>query len=223
MRPIHTLSSAEERFNVASSLAGLILVGWFVVLYLRTISEGLMDSWEVWSGWIFAASAAFLYSCSAIYHARRDAAAKARARLWDHTAIFVLIAGTYTPFALGPLRDKGGWILVIVVWSLAAAGIGFKCLGGLGLGKLSNALYLLMGWLGIFFAPAFLENIPGTTLLWIVGGGVIYTIGIGFYSAKKYPLTHCIWHGFVVAGTACHAWAVLLVSAVPRCLIDPNQ
>jgi hemolysin III len=164
--------------------------------------------WTIASSAIFLASVVGLYLTSTIYHALAPCRAKHIIRILDHSAIFVLIAGTYTPFALGPLSESGGLALALIEWAMALLGIAFKCAGGIRHSGLSNLVYLGMGWLGIFWIQPLLQNIGWPGFLWILAGGIIYTAGIVFYAAKHKTYAHFIWHLFVFAGSLCHTVAV---------------
>jgi hemolysin III len=158
---------------------------------------------------IFAATMVSLYLSSTICHALPPTKIKQLFRLFDHSAIFLLIVGSYTPFALGALRGVWGWTLFSLVWCLAIFGIGFKALGGLKYRRLSTWLYVAMGWTAVFAIRLFWLHIPLEGLLWIAAGGFAYTAGVVFYLAKRVRYSHFIWHLFVGAGTACHFCAVL--------------
>ncbi len=158
--------------------------------------------------WIFAAALFVMFLTSTVYHSLVSERAKEVARVLDHIAIFALIAGTYTPFALGPLRAHGGIFLFALEWLLALTGVGFVLCGGLDRTRISNALYIGMGWVGLFFVSGFLRSVTPAANGLIVAGGVIYTSGVWFYSAKRLPYSHFVWHLFVLAGSACHAVAV---------------
>jgi hemolysin III len=158
---------------------------------------------------IFAIAMALLYLASTIYHALPRTELKKLFRLFDHSAIFLLIAGTYTPFALGPLRGPWGWVLLGTVWCLAFLGIGFKAMGGLRYRLVSICLYVGMGWMAVFAVRLFWAHVPLAGLLWLAAGGLAYTGGIAFYLAKQLRYSHFIWHLFVATGTACHFFAVL--------------
>jgi hemolysin III len=158
---------------------------------------------------IFAVAMVSLYLASTIYHAAPEGRIKRFFHLLDHSAIYVLIAGTYTPFALGAMRGVWGWILFAAVWSLAILGISFKVLGGLKYQRLSILSYLGMGWMALFAIRLFWLHVQFAGLLWILAGGIAYTSGVLFYAAKRLPYHHFVWHLFVVAGTACHFCAVL--------------
>jgi hemolysin III len=157
---------------------------------------------------LFAGSAALLYLASTLYHAlpvRR----KAFFRMLDHLAIFCLIAGTYTPFALGPLHGSFGWTVFAIAWLLAFIGVIFKVFARYRFPYVSTAMYIGMGWLAVFLIRPLATHLPLTGLLWIVAGGLAYTAGTLFYHREKMRYSHLIWHLFVLAGTACHFVAIL--------------
>jgi len=131
----------------------------------------------------------------------------------DHSAIFILIAGTYTPFTLGVMRGPWGWTLFGLVWGLALLGVIKKALFGAQYVWLSVALYLIMGWLVVIAGPQVWQRVPLSGLAWLLAGGVAYTTGIIFFAAHRIRYTHFAWHLFVIAGTACHFFAVLWYSA----------
>jgi hemolysin III len=133
----------------------------------------------------------------------------------DHSAIYLLIAGTYTPFLLVNLRGSWGWSLFAVIWGLAMAGILFKVWFVEHFSILSTAVYLLMGWLALIAVKPMLLWVPHSGLLWLLAGGVLYTVGVVFYAWKKVPYNHAIWHGFVLAGSTCHYFAVLWSVILP--------
>jgi len=158
--------------------------------------------------WVFCLAAALLYLASSVYHALPPGSKKEKARLWDHSSIYLLIAGTYTPFALGPLREYGGWWLFLIQWTLASVGIAFVLLGGVHLRRLSNVCYITMGWIGLFWLGGMLESMPVSALGWLLGGGAVYTLGVVFYCATGWKFAHTLWHFFVIGGTLCHAYAI---------------
>jgi hemolysin III len=158
---------------------------------------------------IFAATVLVLYLASTLYHALPKSSAKRLFRALDHGAIFLLIAGTYTPFTLGVLRGAWGWTLFGLVWGLALVGVVLKGLGGLRYPVLSTALYLLMGWLALIAVRPLWLRVPETGLMWLLAGGIAYTGGVAFFAAKRLRYSHFIWHLCVLAGTTCHFVAVL--------------
>jgi hemolysin III len=158
---------------------------------------------------VFAATMAFLYLGSTLYHAMPHGRAKDVFHVLDHAAIYLLIAGTYTPFTLGVLSGTWGWTLFGIVWGLAACGVLFKTFGGFRWPGLSTALYVGMGWLVLVAAKPLWDSLPLAGLLWLLAGGLAYTAGVGFYVTKRMPYGHTVWHLFVLAGTTCHFVAVL--------------
>lgn len=159
---------------------------------------------------IFGATMILLYAASAIYHGLPHCKAKSVFRVLDHSAIFLLIAGTYTPFTLSVLQGALGWTLFGLVWGLALLGIIIKSIRADGNSTLSIALYLAMGWMAVFAVKPLYTTMPGWGLFWILAGGVMYSAGVLFFAydhRSKY--NHFIWHLFVLAGTACHVEAVL--------------
>jgi len=162
---------------------------------------------------VFAATVVLLYLSSTLYHALPSNRAKRVFRVLDHSAIFLLIAGTYTPFALGVLRGPGGWKLFGLVWGLAFAGVVLKVVGGVRYPILSTCLYLGMGWLPLIAVRPLWLRVPPAGLLWLLAGGIAYTAGVAFFAAVRTRYTHFVWHLFVLAGTTCHFIAVLRYSA----------
>lgn len=159
---------------------------------------------------IFAATMVLLYLASTLYHALPIGRAKRVFRIIEHSAIFLLIAGTYTPFTLGVLRGAWGWTLLGLVWSIALAGVMLKALNRLTHPILTTSLYLLMGWLIVIAANPLSARVPVSGLQWLVAGGLAYTLGVVFFAFdSRLRYGHLIWHLFVMAGTACHYFAVL--------------
>ena len=154
-----------------------------------------------------------LYLASTLYHSLTHEAAKRVCRLFDHCAIFVLIAGTYTPFALGVLRGPWGWTLLIIVWLLALTGITMKAVKGTQHSWVTIGLYVLMGWLAVVATKPILTHVPVPGILLILAGGIAYTSGLAFFAAPRLRYAHFIWHLFVIAGTICHFFAVLWYAA----------
>ncbi len=161
---------------------------------------------------IFAGSMMCLYFSSTLYHALAESKAKKVLRTVDHCAIYILIAGTYTPFALGVLRGAWGWTLFGLIWGLALFGVLMKSLRGMRQPILSMVLYLAMGWLAVIAIRPLWDNIPLPGLLLIAAGGIAYTGGVAFYAAEGRRYSHLVWHLFVLAGTCCHFFAVLWYS-----------
>jgi hemolysin III len=162
--------------------------------------------------WVFAVALLILFLTSTAYHGLVAGPAKELARILDHVAIFALIAATYTPFAFGPLYTHGGVLLFVLEWGLAVIGLCFVLCGGHDSMRISNALYIAMGWLGLFFFSDFIACVPMAGNWLILAGGVFYTAGVAFYSARELRFSHLIWHLFVLAGAICHAVAVYAYS-----------
>jgi hemolysin III len=158
---------------------------------------------------VFVASVLLLYLVSTLYHALPGNRAKSALRIVDHAAIFLLIAGTYTPFTLGVLRGPWGWTLFGVVWGLAAAGILLKAVRGVAHPRLSTGLYLVMGWCALVAIAPLWERVPAWGLFWMFAGGLAYTAGVVFFASdERVRFNHFRWHLFVIAGSACHVVAV---------------
>ncbi|MCB1079125.1 MAG: hemolysin III family protein [Verrucomicrobiae bacterium] len=158
---------------------------------------------------VFAATTILLYLTSAIYHALPMGRTKRVFKLLDHSAIYLLIAGTYTPFTLGVLRGTLGWTLFGIVWGLALGGIIVKSIGALKCDRISTFLYLAMGWLVLIAIKPLIAGMPMTGFLWLAAGGIAYSAGVFFYATdQRYRFGHFIWHLFVIAGTGCHFVAV---------------
>jgi hemolysin III len=158
---------------------------------------------------VFVATVMLAYLASTLYHAVPWPRLKSVLRMLDHGSIFLLIAGTYTPFTLGVLRGGWGWTLFGLVWTLALAGVLMKAFGGMHFHKLSLAVYLGMGWLILIAIGPLVEVMPPAGLAWLFAGGLAYTGGVVFYALDRYRYCHFIWHLFVLAGTACHFIAVM--------------
>lgn len=181
------------------------------VLIVAATQRG--DRGYLFAASVFAVTMVLLYLTSTIYHALPRTKVKRVFRVLDHGAIYLLIAGTYTPFTLGVLRGAWGWTLFGVVWTLALLGIVLKAVGGFRYPRLSTALYLGMGWLCVVALRPLWLHIAPAGLAWLVAGGLAYTGGVAFYAADRVRYAHFIWHLFVLAGTGCHFVAVLWYAA----------
>ena len=159
---------------------------------------------------IYGATLVLLYTASTLYHSVRSPRLKHVFRIVDRSCIYLLIAGTYTPFTLVTLRGGWGWTLFSLIWVLAAAGIVFQLLFAQRFKVLSAVGYLLMGWLAIFAVKPLIEALPAGGFAWLLAGGIVYTLGALFYLFKRLPYNHAIWHFFVLGGSTCHYMAVLL-------------
>jgi hemolysin III len=201
-------SRGEELANSLSHSLGLVatLVAG-PVLIARALDQD--NTGYVIGASLFALSMVLLYLSSSVYHALPQGKAKHLLRIVEHSAIYVLIAGTYSPFMLGVLNGLWGWILLGVIWTLALAGVILKVTQRLSHPILSTGLYLLMGWLIVLMIQPLTEALSGTGLAWLIGGGVAYSIGVLFFVLDSSLLYgHFIWHLFVMAGTTCHYVAV---------------
>jgi hemolysin III len=206
--PHRPQSPGEEIANSVSHGVGfLAAVAVLPLLVLGALPHGPM---AIAGASVFGASTALLYLTSTLYHALAPGRAKQVFQVLDHGAIYLLIAGTYTPFTLGVLRGPWGWTLFGLIWCLALAGIILKAMGGIRFPRLSIGLYLGMGWLAIVAAQPLWLRLPGWGLFWLAAGGLAYTAGVGFYAASRLRYRHFVWHLFVLAGTACHVVAVSL-------------
>lgn len=159
---------------------------------------------------IFGATMMMLYLASTLYHAFPQSRTKRIFKIFDHSAIFLLIAGTYTPFTLTILYGSWGWTLFGIIWAVASAGVVLKSVKSAKSGKLSTALYLIMGWMAVIAAKPLYNALPFWGLFWLIGGGVMYSTGVIFFAYDhRLKYSHFIWHLFVLAGTACHVVTVL--------------
>ena len=202
----------EEIANTISHGLGLLLALVAVpVLVLSAMRAG--DVRFLIGVSVFGATMVLLYLASTLYHSVTHEAAKHWFRLFDHTAIFLLIAGSYTPFALGVLRGPWGWSMLAAVWTLALVGITLKIIERTRHSRISIVLYVLMGWLAVVATKPILELIPLPGILLILAGGIAYTGGLAFFAAHRIRYNHFIWHLFVIAGTTCHFFAVLWYAA----------
>ncbi len=203
-----TQSFGEELANTISHGLGLLgATAAIPILVVGALREGGIAT--VVGASVFGASLLILYLASTIYHSLPVGKAKRVFLIIDHCAIFLLIAGTYTPFTLGVLRGSWGWTLFGVVWGLALFGIIFKIIYGNRYQGLSTGLYLVMGWLVIFAIQPMLSSVPLPGLLWLLAGGLAYTLGVIFFLLdNRVRFAHFIWHLFVVTGSLCHFFAV---------------
>jgi len=205
-------SRGEEIANsVSHGVALLASMTAAPVLVLSAVHRG--DVGRIAGASVFAVAMVLLYLASTLYHALPGNRAKRVFQVLDHAAIFLMIAGTYTPFTLGVLRGAWGWTLFGLVWGLALAGIVVTAAGGVRYPKLTTSLYLAMGWLILIAVKPLWLRMPLEGLFWLLAGGIAYTVGVVFYAAKRVRYCHFVWHLFVVAGTVCHFIAVLRFAA----------
>jgi hemolysin III len=204
----------EEIANSVTHGLGLLasLVGAFVLVSLG-VERG--ETWQAVSAAVYGFTLVALYTASTLYHALKATRARRVLRVLDHCAIYLLIAGTYTPIALVGLRGGWGWTLFGLAWGFAAVGIIFKILATERFAVLCTVAYVLMGWLCIVAVkPMFMLLSPGALAL-LVAGGVLYTAGLVFYLSNRVPYSHAVWHLFVVAGSVCHYLAIALYVLFP--------
>jgi len=201
-------SLGEEIANSVSHGLGLLAaLAAFPVLVVNALHRG--GATGALGATVFGTTVVLLYLASTLYHALPRNRAKALFRVFDHGAIFLLIAGTYSPFTLGVLRGTLGWTLLGLVWGLAVAGVVLKAVGGIRHPILSTCLYVGMGWLALAGGRPLLLRVPGWGLFWLLAGGLAYTAGVAFFAAdRRIRYAHFVWHLFVMAGTACHVVAV---------------
>jgi hemolysin III len=198
-----TYQQTEEKLNVLTHAFGFLLsiVG-LVLLVLRASEFGTAK--HVISFGIFGATLILLYAASTLYHSAKKTRTRHYLNIFDHAAIYVLIAGTYTPFALVTLGGASGWRLFYVIWSLALAGVILKLFFIGRYNALSTIMYVAMGWLVVFDVEALIENLPFYGLIWLFAGGLSYTLGAIFFSIHRIKYNHAIFHVFVLGGSFCH-------------------
>lgn len=197
----------EERFNTISHALGIILsIPALVLLVIKALSQS--DIWYLVSFSIYGLSLLTLYLASTLYHGAKNAELKQKLNIFDHSAIYLLIAGTYTPLALVTLHGVWGWWMFGIVWSLAAIGFVLKLFYTGKFDKISTAAYVLMGWVMVIAIKPLIDKLATEGLFWIFMGGLFYTIGAGFYLIRKLPNNHGIFHVFVLLGSFSHFIAV---------------
>ncbi len=206
-------SRREELLNsVTHGIGALLSLVGLAVLVVMAVAHG--DGRRILSFAIYGGSLLLLYLASTLYHSVTHLPAKRILRILDHSAVYVLIAGTYTPFLLVTMPGALGWTLFAVVWGMAVAGIIYKALAIHWYENLSTVLYVLMGWLGVFGFRQMAVNIGPAGIAWLLAGGLIYTMGVLFFVFPKVPYNHAIWHLFVLGGSACH-YLVMLRYVLP--------
>lgn len=197
----------EEKFNVLSHAFGILLsIIALIFLVLKACMQG--DAWQIVSFSIYGASLIMLYTASTIFHSSKDEERRNKLNVFDHASIYVLIAGTYTPYVLVTLRGSVGWIIFGVIWGLAVAGIILKLFYIDKYRLLSTIMYVLMGWVMIFAVKPIVNSLELGGLIWLLAGGIIYTVGAVFFSLNKLKFNHAIFHVFVLLGSFCHFMSI---------------
>ena len=209
---IESYSRKEELANwLSHGMAALASLAGITFLLSKISPDSDVSKWV--SLGIYSFSLVTLYSASAIYHFVRSAKWKNIFRIVDHAAIYIKIAGTYTPFLLLVLQDSYGWELSIGMWTLAIAGIIFKFFFINRFNLLSTGIYLAMGWLAVFLIVPLYQSLSSELLMYLLAGGICFTAGVGFYLWKKLPFGHSIWHVFVMGGSTFHFAGIYLYIA----------
>lgn len=199
----NTYPPKEEKFNIWSHFIGFILsIAALSVLVIKSSLFG--NAWHIVSYSIYGTSLILLYLASTLYHKSKNPKIRARLNIFDHAAIYVLIAGTYTPFTLVTLNGTTGWILFGMTWGVAVLGIIFKLFFIGKYEKLSTIMYVLMGWMVVFAIKPLIENLSSEGLFWLAAGGIFYTVGAFFFSREKLTYNHAIFHVFVLLGSISH-------------------
>ena len=200
-------TKSEERLNVISHGLGLLLS--VVGLILLIIKAGQLSAMALKvSYWIFGSSMIILYTASTLYHSVRERKLRYRLNILDHASIYILIAGTYTPFSLVTLEGTVGWIIFAVVWAFAIAGVILKLFFTGKFQTLSTIMYVAMGWIIVFAVKPLINNLSQDGLIWLFAGGISYTIGAIIFSIDRLKYNHAIFHLFVLFGTFCHFLAI---------------
>lgn len=205
--PLLPYQRHEEQLNTLTHALGALfaLVAGF---FLLKKGLGSLTTTQTAGLLIYSMSMIVLFLASTLYHGIQSPTARTFLKQLDHSAIYLLIAGTYTPFLMISLKGSKAELLLWILWGMAALGIVFKLFFIHRFAKVSLTAYLVMGWLALFVIPDIYHALPPAGFFWLVAGGISYTVGTIFYAAKKYPYTHAIWHLFVLAGAACHCWAI---------------
>ena len=200
-------SPTEEKINIISHAIGFILsIVAFVLLVTHATLHG--DVWHIISFSIFGASLIILYAASTFYHSAKKPELRKRMKIIDHASIYVLVAGTYTPFTLVTLNGTLGWVIFGSSWGLALTGIILKLFFTGRYNLISTSMYVFMGWIIVFAIKPLINILPSEGFLWLLAGGISYTIGAILYSIKKIKFNHAIFHMFVLTGSLCHCISV---------------
>lgn len=205
--PKYTLG--EELFNSISHGVGVLLsIAALVLMIVFAAMEG--NGYKLASGIVYGISLILLYSMSMVYHIVQSKKGKAVMRIFDHCSIFVLIAGTYTPYLLTILDKALGWTMFGIIWGMAVIGIIMNSINLEKFSKISLICYIIMGWAIVFTIKPIIQRVPFMGVFLLVLGGIIYTVGVIFYILKKYKYMHSVWHLFVLGGSVCHYLSIQL-------------
>ena len=206
---INTYNPTEEKLNIYSHLIGLVLsiVG-LILLLTKAIPT---NDWnKIVSFFVFGLSMITLYLASTLYHNATNPVKRMRLKIFDHISIYILIAGSYTPFTLVSLINNNGWVVFTIVWAFALVGLVIKLFFTGRFKLISTLMYVLMGWMIVFTWNDLKVNLSTEGINWLVAGGIFYTVGAILYSIKKIPFNHAIFHCFVLLGTFCHFISIYL-------------
>jgi hemolysin III len=215
MRPRAPSRRGEPRFTVGEEIANSVTHGVGAVLAIAGLALLLViavlrgGAARIASFSVYGTTLVLLHVASTLYHALTPPKAKRVFRVFDHAAIYLMIAGTYTPFAVLGLTKPIGWIVLGIIWGVAAGGVVLKSLFLGRFAILSTVIYAVMGWAGVVMIGELRQTLPLAGIAWLLGGGFAYSLGIIFYAAKRVPYGHMIWHLWVLAGAGCHFVAIL--------------
>lgn len=204
---MNSYGDKEERLNILTHAFGFVL-SIIALPFLIAKSFYYEGFWKQASFIIFGLSLVTLYAASTWYHKEKNIRKRARLKVFDHAAIYILIAGSYTPFCIVALQSKLGWYMFIIVWTFALVGVAFKLFFTGKFKHISTAMYVFMGWLVMFFINPLLKSLSEEGVFYLILGGGFYTVGAIFYSIKKIPYNHATFHVFVLLGSFCHFWAI---------------
>jgi hemolysin III len=203
IKPVKFYSPLEESINVGSHALGFIFgIVALILLVIKSVQFGTI--WHVVSFSIYGASMVILYAASTLYHNAKDPKVRRHLKVFDHAAIYVLIAGTYTPFALVTLHGFEGWLLFGLSWGIAIIGIILKLFFTGRFNIISTLAYVFMGWMVIFIIDTLIAKLSENGVFWLFAGGIAYTVGAVIYAIPKIKMHHAIFHVFVLLGTVCH-------------------
>lgn len=209
--PFYTIQEEIANSVTHGIGAGLSVAG-LVALVITAVRYG--DAWQIAAVSVFGASLVLLYAASTLYHAIQHPRLKPLLRKLDHASIYLLIAGTYTPFLVISLRGPVGWTLLAVVWGMALLGVLWKMFFTGRFEVIATIVYVLMGWMGVVAIRDMLAAVPPLGVIFLFAGGIIYTAGVLFYALEKIPYNHAVWHVFVLGGSICHFTAVITLLLV---------